>query len=79
MRILSLIQGSVSPVGVTETNAPVVVHRDTGAAQTVMLNSVLLLSVDTNLHTSVVVECIGDTEYQSLPLHKVCEVQICDW
>ncbi len=64
--------GSVSPVGVTESENPLVVLRDTGAAQTVMLNSVLALSVDTDLHKSVLVECIGDTEYQSLPLHRVC-------
>ncbi len=52
----------------------VAVLRDTGAAQTVMLNSVLPLSVDTDLHKSVflLVDCSGDTEYQSLPLHKVC-------
>ncbi len=30
------------------------------------------LSDDTDLHKSVLVECIGDTEYQSLPSHKVC-------
>ncbi len=65
-------EGSVSPVGVTETEKPVAVLRDTGAAQIVMLNSVLTLSVDTHLHKSVFVECIGDTEYQSLPLHEVC-------
>ncbi len=41
-------QGSVSPIGVTETEKPVVVLRDTGAEQTVMLNSVLLLSEDTD-------------------------------
>ncbi len=65
-------EGSVSPVEVTESEKPVVVLRDTGAAQTVMLNSVLPLSVDTDIHKSVSVECIGDTDYQSLPLHKVC-------
>ena len=65
-------EGSVSPVGMTETEKPVVVLRDSGAAQTVMLNSVLPLSDDTDLHKSMVVECIGDGEYQSLPLHKVC-------
>ncbi len=37
-----------------------------------MLNSVLPLSVDTDLHKSVLVECISDTKYQFLPLHKVC-------
>ncbi len=55
-----------------KSEKPLVVLRDTGAAQTVMLNSVLPLSVDTDLHKSVLVECIGDTEYQSLPLHRVC-------
>ena len=65
-------EGSVPPVGVTESEKPLVVLRDTGATQTVMLNSVLPLSVDTDLHKSVLVECIGDTEYQSLPLHRVC-------
>ncbi len=65
-------EGRVSPVGVTESEKPVVVLRDTGAAQTVMLNSVLPQSVDTDLHKSALVECIGDTEYQSLPLHSVC-------
>ncbi len=65
-------EGSVSPVGMIETEKPVVLLRDTGTAQTVMLNSVLPLSVDTDLHKSVLVECIGDTEYQSLPLHRVC-------
>ncbi len=64
--------GSVSPVGVIKSEKPVVVLRDTGAGQTLMLNSVLPLSEDTGLHKSVLVECIGDTEYQSLPLHKVC-------
>ncbi len=49
-----------------------VVLRDMGAAQTIMLNSVLPLSVETDLHKSVLVECTGDTEYQSLPLHRVC-------
>ena len=63
---------SESPVGVTESEKPVVVLRDTGAAQTVMLNNILPLSVDTDLHKSVLDECIGDTEYQSLPLHRVC-------
>ncbi len=62
----------MSPVGVAESEKPVVVLRDTGAAQTVMINSVLPLSVDTDLHKNVLVECIGDTEYQSLPLHSVC-------
>ncbi len=52
-------EGSVSPVGVTESEKQVVVPSDTGAAQTVMLNSVLPLSVDTDLHKSVLVECIG--------------------
>ncbi len=65
-------QGSVSPVGVTESEKPVVVLRDMGATQTVRLKSVLPLSVDTDLHNSVLVESIGDTEYQSLQLHKVC-------
>ncbi len=65
-------EGSVSPVGVTKSEKALVVLRDTGAAQTVMLNSVLPLSVDTDLHKSVLVECIGDTEYQSLPLHRMC-------
>ncbi len=37
-----------------------------------VLNSVLPLSVDTDLHKSVLVESIGDTEYQSLPLGKEC-------
>ena len=37
-----------------------------------MLTSVLPLSVDIDIHRSVLVECIEDTEYQSLPLHKVC-------
>ncbi len=65
-------EGSVLPVGVTGTSGKtVVVLRDTDAAQTVMLNSVLPLSVDADLRTNVLVECIGDTEYQSLPLHKV--------
>ncbi len=45
-------QGSVSPVGVTESEKPVVVLRDTGAAQTVMLNSVLPLSEGKDLHKS---------------------------
>ncbi len=68
----SLSLKAVSPVAVTETEKPVVVLRHTGAAQTAMLNSVLPLSVDTDLHKFVLVECIGDEEYQSLPLHKVC-------
>ena len=72
-------EGSVSPVGVSESEKPLVVLRDTGTAQTVMLNSVLPLSVDTDLHKNVLVECIGDTEHQSLPLHRVSEVKICDW
>ncbi len=28
--------------------------------------------VDTDLRKSVLVDCIADTGYQSLPLHKVC-------
>ncbi len=55
-------EGSVSPVRVTQSEKPVVLLRDTGAAQTLMLNSVLPLSVDADLHKSVLVECIGDTE-----------------
>ena len=35
-------------------------------------SALLLLSDDTDLHKCVLVECIGDTEYQSLPLHKLC-------
>ncbi len=34
-------EGSVSPVGVSKTEKPVVVLMGTGAAQTVLLNSVL--------------------------------------
>ncbi len=60
-------EGSVSPVGVTKTEKPVVVLRDTGAAQTVLLNGVLPLTDDTDLHKSVLVECTGDTGYQPLP------------
>ena len=67
-----LSEGSVSPVGVSKTEKPAVVLRKLGTAQTVMSKSVLPLFVDTDLHKSVLVECIGDTEYQSLPLHKVC-------
>ena len=28
--------------------------------------------MQTQIYTRVLVECIVDTEYQSLPLHKVC-------
>ncbi len=63
----NFVSGSVSHVGVTETVKPVVILRDTGAAQTVVLNNVLPLCDDTNMHTSVLFECIGDTGYQPLP------------
>ncbi len=46
-------ESRVSPVAVTKTEKPVVVLSDTGAAQTVMLNHVLPLSDDTDLHKSV--------------------------
>ncbi len=36
------------------------------------MNSVVPLSEDTDLHRSVLVECIGESGYQSLPLHRVC-------
>ncbi len=36
------------------------------------MNSVSPLSDDRDLHTIVLVGCIGDTGYQSLPLHRVC-------
>ncbi len=65
-------EGSVSPVGVTKTEKPMCVVKDTGSAQTVSLNSVLPLSDGTDLHKSVLVECIGCTGYQSLLLHRVC-------
>ncbi len=42
----------------TKTGKPVVVLRDTSAAQTALLNSVLPLSYDTDLHKSVLVECM---------------------
>ena len=32
----------------------------------------MTLSDDSDLYRSVLVDCIGDTGYQSLPLHKVC-------
>ncbi len=38
----------------------------------------LQLSDDTDMYKNVLVECIGDTGYQSLPLHSVSS-HICDW
>ena len=71
-------EGNVSPVGVTEIEKPVFVLRDTGAAQTVRLNSMLPLSVDTDLHKSVLsVLGIQSINYHNTKLTS--EVQICDW
>ncbi len=36
------------------------------------MKSILPLFVDTDLHKTVLVEYIGDAEYQSLPLHSLC-------
>ncbi len=55
-----------------KTEKPVVVLSGAGAAQTVILNTVLPLSVDTDLDKNMLVECTEDTDYQSVPLHKVC-------
>ncbi len=73
-------EGSVSPGGVREIDKLMLVLRDTGAAQTVMLNSVLPLSEDSNLHKSVLVECIGRCRVSIIAItQSVSEVKICDW
>ena len=36
------------------------------------LQGVLPLTDETDLHKIVLVECVGDTCYQSIPLHRVC-------
>ena len=62
----------VSNAGVTETEKTLVVLRDMGAVQTVLLKDVLPLLNDTYMHKHVLVVCIGYTGYQSLLLHRVC-------
>ncbi len=52
----------MSHVGVAEAEKSVLVLRGTGTAQTVLLP----LSDDTDMHESMLVECIGDTRYQTL-------------
>ena len=44
----------------------------TDGAQSLLLKGVLATTDETDLHKSVIVQCIGDTGYQSLPLHRVC-------
>ncbi len=63
---------AVSHKWVTETEKIVIVLRDRSEAQTGGLKDVLPLSDDTDMLKSMLVECIGDTGYQSLPLHRVC-------
>lgn len=64
--------GSLSQVGVTETENTVIVLRDIGVAQAVRLKNVLPLSDGTDIHKSVLAGCIRDTGYQSVPLQILC-------
>ena len=48
----------MSHVCVTETEKPVVLLRDSSSVQTVLLNSVLPLSDDIDLHKSVLVDVL---------------------
>ncbi len=68
----SFVSESVPHAGVTETEKPVVVLKDTGLTQTILLNSAPPLSEVTDLHNRVLVKCAADTRCQSLPLHRVC-------
>ncbi len=73
-------EGSMSPVVVTESEKPVIELRDMGAAQTVILKNVLSLSVDTDLHKSVLVECYWRYRVSIIAItQSVSEVEICDW
>ncbi len=48
-------------VNETGRNKPITILRDMGAAQTVLLKCMSSLTDDTDLHQSVLVECISDT------------------
>ncbi len=55
----------------TGSEKPITVLRDTGAAQRLLLKGMLSLTDETDWHKNVLVESVGDTGYQSLPLHRV--------
>ena len=65
-----LSEGSVSFVDNLGEEKPIVVLRDTGAAQTVLLEGVLPLSENSSEHANVIVEGV-EGGYVSLPLHKL--------
>ena len=65
-----VMQGHVSLIG-DETNLqPIVIMRDTGCAQTLILEDALPLSEKSYTNTDVLIKGVG-MEYSKVPLHKI--------